>query len=203
MIIAVCLNGYSASFRKTRTATIVERVLNENRSESGYKLMARKSTLLAIHRRRMRSMIRRYNDPENSLLVVCKSYGVKNMVDKVINDIGILNYSRTAFASIDPCWPTRKDLTPNLNRHSLYLRTRFGFAENIYVVGPRDKQLGSQVHYPIAEMGRVVNRQLWFNDGVDHFNVVETEDVEWMIRRAVWYLEDGQYRDSHSSIYYN
>jgi len=175
-VVVVVLNGWGSSSRRreTRTATMAREVTKGHVAEGRF--LGLRAMLGWSRSRRVRRFILRHQNPHRSLLLVGKSLGARNMVSRVLNRMATpLGYRRVGLVTIDPCWPTRWDLTPNLNRAVLKLTATVDQATNFMAVLPQDQQAGAMVHGP-----RVVNVPL---SGPDHFTIVQAPEVRAELER--------------------
>jgi hypothetical protein len=145
LVVAV-LDGWSASARREedRISSIVREIVKYDAFEEN--ILTKKSLLGMSRSRRFRNFILSKQGSDRSLLVVGKSLGARNIVEGVLNKLPErLNYRKTGLITIDPCWPTWKDFTPNLNKKILHLEHNMGRAVNIMAILPSDQQAGSMV----------------------------------------------------------
>jgi hypothetical protein len=173
MIVCAVLNGYAASMRaeKTRTNRLVENLLKASGKQ--YSIVGLKALLVRSHARRLRRFVECGNYETNSLLLVGKSLGARNIVRFVLNNLGQLHYHTSFLLTIDPNWPTFWDFTPNLSHRELRVTKPITQAVNLRVdpqhprqqcgarlVGPAfvpitDIPLGNCTHYSIVPHPRV------------------------------------------------
>lgn len=179
MIHAYVLNGYASSLRKTRTANLVESTLEESGAE--YALEAHRAMLISSRSRKVRRRIQRRADPEVALLLVGKSLGARNMVERVINRMGPVRYRGIYLVTIDPCWPACWDWTPNRNRAVLRLDRYVDDAINVqYVTSDDREQAGALLAAP-----RNVPLRNEFVTDADHFSVVDHPVTRHAIKTMV------------------
>lgn len=188
MIVAV-LNGWGSSsrLRETRTAALVRRVTKGKVSIRGF--LARRAMIGWARSRRFKRFILRREDPEETLLLVGKSLGARNMITRVLNQLPMLQYRKVALLTIDPCWPERWDWKPNLNRRVLELTHPVHRAVNVYAVLPPDKQAGSMVGLNLSNnmlTDLIVQNVPLMH--VDHHTIVQSEEVEEELCALVDYL---------------
>jgi hypothetical protein len=133
----VVLNGWSASSRgkETRTHLLVKRELDEARAN--YHLLGLKAMFIHARSRRVKKFIQRHEHRDKALVCFGKSLGARNMVQRVLNTIGPLEYPEIYLMTIDPNWPESWDLTPNLNGHTLRLTRPVTRATNVYYLAPK------------------------------------------------------------------
>ena len=195
-IVAV-LNGWSASTRKTRTAHLVRDVIMDYPYHHPFKLKVWKSLLIKVRSRLMRRWIIKNAHPTNNLLCVGKSLGARNMARRVFKDLHVATmFKRTAFVSIDPCWPLRWNWRPNLNNLPLVLTTQFHLARNIQLVAPPEVQAGAYMMYSHSHQMWLHHDPPWLKnvtmdyalDGVDHGNIIEHPLVEEVITHAYLFV---------------
>lgn len=202
MIIVGVMNGWSASVKKTRTSRLVKRLMDENFDNTGeeYKFRSYRSVLwkpIDIRSQMMRRYVRRNQSSNNTLLLVGKSLGARNMVKRVLNPLQFLCYAKMALVTIDPCWPIKGDPTPNLNSRKLVLITPCQRVDNIYLVAQEYEQAGARVFTvegpnatniaipscPVLGLRQVSNT---------HQNIIEHPIVLDRIKDAIAYLGTGR-----------
>lgn len=181
MIVAVVLNGWSSSSRKskTRTNALVEELLIE--SEVPFELLGLKSSFFKSRSRRIREHIEALQHPERSLLCVGKSLGARNMVQLVLNKLGPLSYRRILLGTLDPNWPESWDLTPNLNGRLLHLTCKVDRASSVYHLSTKPrKQAGALLAGPAGV--RVDNFPV---TDCDHYSIVRHPRSRKVLRELV------------------
>lgn len=179
MIHAYVLNGYGSSLRETRTSRLVREELEE--AAVDYTFEAHRAILLSSRSRKIRQRIQRLADREVALLLVGKSLGARNMVERVVNRMGPVRYRGIYLVTIDPCWPECWDLTPNLNHRTLRVERYVDAATNVqYItIDPRE-QAGAMLVVPKG----VDVRHERVTDA-DHFTIVEHPATRAAIRDMV------------------
>lgn len=178
MLVIGVLNGYSASSRAriSRTSSIVDRLTREHERI----FLGRRSSMFVTRSRLFRKYIHRHENPKNALLLVGKSFGAYCMVTWVLNHLKPLRYRKTGLVTIDPCWPTRGDWTPNLNDQVLPLTFDVNLAINLFAPLPRNMQAGS-----LVSGENVMNQPV---ENVDHFTITTSTEVREAINSVVDFL---------------
>jgi hypothetical protein len=179
MLITAVLDGYSASTRKVKTQDIVrDRLLD---AKIPFVFKGKKAMFMTFRARQMRRYIHKYDDHENTLLCVGKSFGAKTMVQGVLNKFHErLHYEKICLVTIDPNWPTNWDLTPNLNDHELRLIYPVDHAYNVYVLGAPRQQCGARLVGP--DYVKILNQPVL---NYDHYDVIHSPAVALVLDKAL------------------
>lgn len=147
MIITVVLNGYSSSVDPTKTSMVVAGVLAC--LGAPHRTLALKARFAYGQTREVRKFIVSNDDQHHDLLLVGKSLGARNLVERVINRwVSYPSYRSVHLVTIDPNWPEPFNLRPNLNRSTLKMTRALDSATNIFVVGRPDQQAGAMLVGP-------------------------------------------------------
>ena len=180
LVVAV-LNGWGSSSRRreSRTAALVRRTIS-NMGVEPEAIVTGRALLAWSRSRRYKRFIRHHQSYDRVLLCVGKSLGARNMVSRILNPLGDTGYKKTALLTIDPCWPIRWDLRPNLNHHTLHLSAYVDLAINVLCVLP-----------PAQQAGAILTGQNVSNVPVtdhDHFSIVQSPDTKDALSSLLAYL---------------
>lgn len=178
----VVLNGWSSSSRgeETRTHLLVKRELD--RAKANYHLLGLKAMFLYARSRRVKKFIQAHEHKDKALVCFGKSLGGRNVVQRVLNTIGPLQYQEIHLMTIDPNWPESWDLTPNLNRLTLKLTRPVTRAVNVYYAAPAGsrEQAGARLKAPPG-----VPCQNEPISDTDHIRIVEHPTTERFVRKTL------------------
>jgi hypothetical protein len=186
VLVVAVLNGWSSSTiaRETRTSRLV-RELTWGLVPNGM-FLSKKSMIFFTRSRNVRRFIMKHQSPNRALLLVGKSLGGRNMVERVVNKLppAFRCYAATALVTVDPCWPTFWDWRPNLNDETLRLKYHVDRVVNVYAKLPEGEQAGAKVETPRVYAPAT---NIGLTD-VDHFSIVQSPTVRSVLRHTIAWL---------------
>ena len=145
MLAVAAMSGWSASSRSRHSR--ISHIVDE-RTKHYDRVFLGKRALLGRHRcRRFIRFITNNAVKGNSLLVIGKSLGARNLIEYVLNpmDCYLMIYDKVLVLTVDPCWPSWDEWRPNRNDEPLKLTAPVDKAINIYLSAPTDEQAGAPV----------------------------------------------------------
>jgi len=180
MLVVGVLNGFSGSVKKhsSRTSGVVLALLRDE-YKAHYIWRADRSSFLGLGAGRLREFVQEHNAKENSLLLVGKSFGAKNLIDHVVEPLWknvMLYYKQLFLFTIDPCWPSPTNWSPNRNAEVLKVRAHLTLGRNIQVLAPTNEMGGARVEGPAME-----NIEVHWPEA-DHFSIVQRPIVKETLR---------------------
>ena len=200
MIVVAILEGYSAS---SRSRTIID-VFEETKDamvgldDEPIVVLGEKSSILRSRSRKMRRFISDHAHPDSKLLLIGKSYGAKQMINRVVNKLKMevfQEFASTYLVTVDPCWPTWTDWTPNLNNRTLQVNKPFTRMRNIMLMAPKRVQAGCRIQYPLMLLpeGEKAPDQVNFIAGkpYTHFSIIEHPQAKTEIGASLSLASQG------------
>jgi hypothetical protein len=195
MIVVAILEGYSASSRSRTIIDVYEQAEREAKllNDQPIVVLGEKSSILRSRSRKMRKFITQHAYPTSKLICIGKSYGAKQMIDRVINKIPFSTwkvFSETYLITVDPCWPKLWDWTPNRNADKLHSPQWINRTRNIFLFAPKRMQAGAalvstELFYSWDGQQLDSQRSIGLEPPYTHYSIIEAPEVKREIIKSL------------------